>query len=111
MTVPILIDFIHVTQYLWKAAGSFFYPGDPEAREWVKAQAAKILNGKARDVMAGIRRRATPYGYSTKEREGADACASYLENKKDYLDYPASLTAGWPIATGMIEGAARAHTC
>jgi hypothetical protein len=107
VNVPILIDFIHVVQYLWKAAGSFFYPGDPEARAWVKAQAAKILEGKARDVQAGIRRRASSYGYSTKEREGADACAGYLENKKDYLDYPAFLAAGWPVASGLIEGAAR----
>ena len=107
VTVPILIDLIHVVQYLWKAAGSFFYPGDPEARAWVKAQATKILNGRARDVWTGIRRRATSYGYSTKEREGADTCAGYLENKKDYLDYPAFLAAGWPIASGLIEGAAR----
>ena len=105
--VPILIDFIHITQYLWKAAGSFFCPGDPAARAWVRAQAAKILAGKARDVWTGIRRRATSYGYSTKEREGADTCASYLENKKDYLGYPAFLAAGWPVASGLIEGAAR----
>jgi hypothetical protein len=105
--VPVLIDLIHVVQYVWKAAGSFFYPGDPAARDWVRDQAAKILDGKARDVRAGIRRRATRYGYSTREREGADACASYLENKKDYLDYPAFLAAGWPVASGLIEGAAR----
>ena len=107
VNVPVLIDLIHVIQYIWKAAGSFFYPGDPEARAWVKAQAAKILDGKARDVQAGIRRRASSYGYSTKEREGADACADYLENKKDYLDYPAFLAVGWPVASGLIEGAAR----
>jgi hypothetical protein len=105
--VPILLDFIHVVQYLWKAAGSFFYPGDPAARDWVKAQAAKILDGKARDAWTGIRRRATCYGYSTRERDGADTCANYLENKKDYLDYPAFLAAGWPVASGLIEGAAR----
>jgi hypothetical protein len=105
--VPILIDFIHVVQYLWKAAGSFFYPHDPEARAWVKTQADKILQGKARDVATGIRRRATRFGYGPKEREGADAAATYLDNKKDYLDYPAFLAAGRPIASGLIEGACR----
>ncbi len=105
--VPILIDFIHVLGYLWKAAGSFFYPHDPQARTWVKDQAAKILQGKARDVATGIRRRATTHGYSTSEREGADTAATYLDNKKDYLDYPAFLTAGRPIASGLIEGACR----
>jgi hypothetical protein len=58
-------------------------------------------------VRAGIRRRATTYGYSPKEREGAGACAAYLENKQRYLDYPAFLAAGWPVASGLIEGAAR----
>ena len=70
-------------------------------------QTAKILTGRHRDVRAGIRRRATTYGYSPAERAGADECAAYLENKQDYLDYAAFLAAGWPVASGLIEGAAR----
>jgi hypothetical protein len=106
--VPILIDIIHVRQYLWKAAGSFFYPEDhAAARDWVAEQTGKLLDGKADNVIAGIRRRATRYGYNPKERQGADECATYLENKKDYLDYPAFLAAGRPIASGLIEGACR----
>ena len=54
-----------------------------------------------------IRRRATTYGYSPAERAGADECARYLENKQDYLDYATALAKGWPIATGIIEGACR----
>jgi hypothetical protein len=37
----------------------------------------------------------------------ADVCATYLINKKSYLDYPTALANGWPIATGVIEGACR----
>jgi hypothetical protein len=68
--IKILIDLIHVVSYLWKAATSFFYPGEPAARAWVRDQAAKILAGKHRDVRAGIRRRATAFGYSPAERAG-----------------------------------------
>ena len=105
--VPILIDLMHVIQYLWKAANSFFYPNDPAGRDWVKAQTAKILGGRSPDVVSGIRRRATRFGYSPKEREGADTCATYLDNKREYLDYPAFLAAGRPVASGLIEGACR----
>ncbi len=105
--VTILIDLIHVRQYLWKAAGSFFCPGEPAARGWVREQTAKILDGKHRDVRAGIRRRATAFGFRGSERAGADECARYLENKQDYLDYPEFLAEGWPVASGLIEGAAR----
>ena len=38
---------------------------------------------------------------------GAEACATYLINKERYLDYPTALHNGWPIATGVIEGACR----
>ena len=102
-----MIDFIHVLEYLWKAAWSFYDKGEPESEEWVAAQARKILHGKTRQVAAGIRRRATTYGYSGPERAGADECARYLENKQDYLDYATALKEGWPIATGIIEGACR----
>ena len=107
ITVTIVIDFIHVLEYCWKAAWSFFDKGEPAAEEWVADQARKILRGKARQVAAGIRRRATAYGYSGSERAGADECARYLENKQGYLDYATALVKGWPIATGIIEGACR----
>ena len=107
VTVTILIDFIHVLEYAWKAAWSFFEPGDPDAEDWVAAQATKILQGKAGQVAAGIRRRATTYGYAGNERRGADDCAAYLTAKRAYLGYNTALAAGWPIATGIIEGACR----
>ena len=91
----------------YKAAWSFFGKGEPAAEEWVADQARTILRGKAAQVAAGIRRRATTYGYSPAERAGADECARYLGNKKDYLDYATALAKGWPIATGIIEGACR----
>jgi hypothetical protein len=107
VTVTIVIDFIHVLEYVWKAAWSLFDHGDPDAEAWVAEQARKILHGKAGTVATGIRRRATRGGYSTAERKGADTCANYLTNKKPYLNYPTALTSGWPIATGIIEGACR----
>ena len=107
VTITIVIDLIHVLEYLWKAAWSFFDKGEPAAEEWVACQARKILHGKARQVAAGIRRRVTTYGYSGPERAGADECARYLQNKQDYLDYATALAKGWPIATGIIEGACR----
>jgi hypothetical protein len=107
VTVTIVIDLIHVLEYLWKAAWSFFDKGEPAAEAWVADQARKILRGSSARVAAGIRRRATTYGYTGAERTGADQAARYLDNKKEHLDYATALAKGWPIATGVIEGAAR----
>jgi hypothetical protein len=105
--VTIIIDLIHVLEYLWTAAWCFFNEGEPRAEVWVRTRALAILEGKARDVAAGIRRRASSEGLKGSERKGADVCAKYLTNKADYLDYPTALAGGWPIATGIIEGACR----
>jgi hypothetical protein len=105
--VTILCDFIHVLEYLWKAAWSFHNEGDPAAEEWVHDKAIAVLQGKATQLAARIRRAATRQGLDPPRRAGADACATYLTNKAPYLDYPTALHNGWPIATGVIEGACR----
>lgn len=105
--VSVVVDLIHVLEYLWGAVWCFIAEGDAVAEEWVRGRALAVLEGKATDVAAGIRRRATTAGLAKAKRKKADDCARYLVNKAAYLDYPAALAAGWPIATGVIEGTCR----
>jgi hypothetical protein len=107
MNVPILIDFVHVLEYLWRAAWSFHAEGDPAADEWVRRHAQGVLDGGATRVAGNLRRAATRAGLAPAQRANADTCAKYLTNKRAYLDYPTALKQGWPIATGIIEGACR----
>jgi hypothetical protein len=105
--VTIIVDLVHVLEYLWGSAWCFFKEGDPAAEEWVKQKALAILDGKAGIVAAAIRRKATRIGLDDEQRTKADRGADYLLNKRSYLDYPTALQNGWPIATGVIEGACR----
>ena len=107
LTVTILIDFVHVLEYLWKAAWSLHAEGDPAAETWVRRHAQTILAGGATRVAGALRRAATTAGLEPSRRENADTCASYLTSKADYLNYQDALQQGWPIATGIIEGACR----
>jgi hypothetical protein len=94
-------------EYLWKAAWCFFAEGDPKAEKWVKDKAAEILAGRAGIVAGSITRKATHLNLDPQKRKAADRCATYLLNKRPHLDYPTALANGWPIATGVIEGACR----
>ena len=105
--VTTIIDFIHVIEYLWRAAWSFYDEGDPAAEAWVHDKALNVLHGKAPTVAAAIRRKATCLQLDKATRANADRAATYLLNKKSYLNYPSALANGWPIATGVIEGACR----
>ena len=103
----IVMDFIHVLEYLWKAAYCFCDESTQEAEDWVKERAIKLLNGEASQVAAGIRRSSTKRDLNSKERKNADKCSDYLLKYKSYLRYDQYLAAGYPIATGVIEGACR----
>lgn len=107
LTVAVICDFVHVLEYLWSAAWSFHEEGDPAAEAWVRTKALAVLAGDARLVAAAIRRTATNRRLDKTKRANADTCATYLVNKAPYLDYASALEQGWPIATGVIEGACR----
>ena len=105
--ITLVVDFIHVLEYLWKAAWCFFEPGDSKAEAWVKERAFIILQGNASGVAAGIRRSATLQGLEADKRQAVDDCCNYLLKKKSMLRYDSYLAQGTPIATGVIEGACR----
>jgi len=105
--LTLVVDFIHVLEYLWKAAWCFFDQGDRAAEAWVTERAGWILEGRSSVVAAAIRRSATRRGLSAESRKGVDQCASYLRAKRKMLNYPEYLQNGLPIATGVIEGACR----
>lgn len=105
--VTIILDLIHVLEYLWDAAWAFHEEGDPNAEVWVQERLVDILLGNSSHVAAGIRRSATLRELSAKDREPVDSCADYLINYRKFLHYDQYLAAGYPIATGVIEGACR----
>jgi hypothetical protein len=108
ITITILVDFIHVLEYLWKAAWCFHPPRAPAMETWVTAQALDILHGRAAEVTERIRQLAQEHPPQGSEHAKIiRKTLSYLDAKQPYLDYPRALAAGWPIATGVIEGACR----
>lgn len=105
--LTVIVDFIHVLEYLWKAAWCFFEKGDKGVEAWVLKQSTAVLQGKASSVAGAIKRAATMRKLTKKRRVNVDKCARFLLNQKDYLHYDDYLSRGFPIATGVIEGACR----
>jgi hypothetical protein len=106
-TLTVVVDIIHVLEYLWKAAFALHGKGSPEVEAWVTQRFLQLLKGRAVQVAAGIRRSATKRQLSEQQRGPVDDCADYLLKYQYYLRYDRYLAAGLPIATGVIEGACR----
>jgi hypothetical protein len=107
VTIHVIIDIIHVLEYIWGATWSFHKAGDPAAEDWVAGKVLAVLAGDSDRAAAAITAEAGAARLEDSKRSGADACVRYLGNKREFLRYDQALEAGWPIATGVIEGACR----
>ena len=109
VTLVILADFIHVLEYLRKAAWCFHAARDPAMEDWVIAQALDILHGRVTEVIARIGQLAAdhPPRPGSEHAKIIRTTLHYLDAKQPWMDYPRALAEGWPIATGVIEGACR----
>ena len=103
----VILDLIHVLEYLWKAGRAFHPKSSEELELWVGERLLQILRGHSSLVAAGIRRSATLRGLVGKKRKRVDTCARYLLNHREYLRYDKYLAAGLPITTGAVEGTCR----
>ena len=106
--VTIVLDIVHVLEYLWKAAYVFHPQGSTAAETWVRQRLLALLNGRSGGTVAkSIRQMATRRSLSEKTAKPVHDCARYLLSHTRWLHYDRALSDGLPIATGAIEGACR----
>jgi hypothetical protein len=111
LKVPVLIDYIHVSGYVGKASAAL-HPGDPVAAgQRADGQLLRVLHGRVKAVAATLASVAAKTRANPRTRHldltDVDRAVTYLENNRQHMRYDKALEKGWPIATGMIEGACR----
>ena len=102
-----ILDLLHVTPRLWRAAHLFHPEGSADAAQFVRQRVQRILKGEVRSVITGLRRMATVSGLRGRKRKQLEEICRYFETNRDRMQYHEYLAAGYPIATGVIEGACR----
>jgi len=105
--VTLILDAIHVLQYLWRAGHALNDEASPELEAWVLERFKLVLQGNASTVAAGMRRSATKRGLDAQARKPIDKAANYILGHKGMMHYDEYLAAGLPIASGVIEGTCR----
>lgn len=101
----LVLDFIHAIEYLWKAGNLLFGEEDPKREGWVKEQALLLLQGKTAQLITHLEELASQLPLSKGEK--LTKIKAYFERNRPYLLYDKCLAHGWPIASGVIEGACR----
>jgi hypothetical protein len=102
-----ILDIWHVTEYLWKLAYCFHAEGSKMANVFVETYLQKLLDGNVNRVIGGIRQMATKRDLSKPKREKVEQYLNYFAERAEYMKYDEYLAAGYPIGSGVVEGACR----
>ena len=94
---------------LWKVAWCFFEEKTQkrEAHQWVEERLKRLLEGKVDAVIRGMRYQATQRSLKGQKRKTVREAAAYFERNRDRMKYDKYLKAGYPIGSGVVEGACR----
>jgi hypothetical protein len=101
-----ILDILHVASYVWKAAKALCSSA-AEQQEFARERLFRILSGEVAGVIMGLKQMSTRRQLSSEKAADIGTVCGYFTAHQDRMKYNEYLAAGYPIATGVIEGACR----
>ena len=102
-----ILDLLHATGYLWEAVHLFHDPGSAMALQWMKLLVLGLSSGMGTGVIRWLQHRAEQSELPAATRTRLEQIHGYFDHHRDRIHDDRYLTAGYPIASGAIEGACR----
>jgi hypothetical protein len=102
-----ILDLLHVTPRLWQAAHVFHPEGSDAAEAFVRERCLRVLQGGVAGVMRGLREMATKQQLTGGRKKTITQVCGYFKKNQERMRYDEYLAQGYPIASGVIEGACR----
>lgn len=109
-----ILDWAHAAEHVSACAKALFGEGTDEARGWYHEHRNMLWDGKRDELIAELERQSRRLGSPREdEPEGSPRrvlhrdAYSYFPNNRDAIDYPSFRAKGWPIGSGVAEGAVK----
>jgi hypothetical protein len=102
-----ILDLLHATSHLWDAVHLFHAPGSALALRLMELLVLALLSGMSAGVVNLLESAAVEVGLARSRRRRLTKICNYLRRHQARMRYDEYLAAGYPIASGVIEGACR----
>ncbi len=102
-----ILDLLQATSYLWQAVPLFHSVGSDLALQLMKLLVLGLLSGVGAALISWLIDPAESIGLTAAQRERLEQISQYFHHNRERLHYDQYLAAGYPIASGVIEGACR----
>jgi hypothetical protein len=102
----LILDIIHVSEYLWEVGTALYGEKGPQRIRWVEAKLYALLDGKVGGLIGGLRQRLTKKQdqLTPTQKKAVEKTITYFDNHRHMMHYDVYLNKGYPIATGVVEG-------
>ena len=101
----LVLDIIHASEYLWDAANALLGERHPERTAWMRRHLTLLLAGQGAAVIAALEQAAADPALPATPRQALLRAAGYYRRNLPHMRYDEYLARGWPIGTGVVEGA------
>jgi hypothetical protein len=102
-----VLDLFHVMERLWAVSHCLHKEGSDESKKFVEDRLRDLLEGKVGYVIGGFRQRLTKGQFNASRRQVIKSAIDYFENNREHMKYDEYLESGYPIGSGVAEGACR----
>ncbi len=101
----LVLDIIHASEHLWEVANALLGEHHPDRTAWLRRHLEQMLAGQTAAVIAALESRATDPTLTPRQQETVRKTVGYYQRNLPYMRYDEYLAHGWPIGTGVVEGA------
>ncbi len=102
-----ILDVFHALKRLWEVADCLPADDSAKAGEFVTHYLRMLLEGKVGYVLRNFRQLVPKYNLKGSRKKMVQSAITYYENNRDHMHYDEYLAAGYPIASGVAEGACK----
>jgi hypothetical protein len=101
----LILDIIHASEYLWATATAVLGESSPLRTPWVALKLDLLLSGQVETLIAELTAEAARMTWTETQRTAIERTIGYYVRNRAYMHYDTYLAQGWPIGTGVVEGA------
>jgi len=99
----IILDLIHVSEYVWDCANAVLGEKSKLRADWVKEMLEDLLKSKSKKVIEDLIQLKNKGKLTDNKKEKLQKAITYFTNHQHKMDYKTYLHKGYPVSSALVE--------
>lgn len=99
----IILDIIHVSEYVWDCANAILGESSKLRPEWVRQMLEDLLNSKTKKVIEDLEKIIEKGNLTKTKKQKIQKTVTYFSNHQHKMDYKSFLEKGYSISSALVE--------